>query len=98
LGALADMTAALYALESAWLRCRKIDNPLALAATRTYGADACAQVEQWGRCVLAGFSAGDTLRAHAGTLRRLLKPPLLDTISLRRQLAAAVLDHEGYPW
>ena len=107
-GAIADMTAALYALESAWLRIRKMKGspvPLppssvsvALAAVQVYANDACAQVEQWGRYALAAFSAGDTLRTHVGTLRRLLKPPLLDTFSLRRRIAASVLEHDGYPW
>jgi alkylation response protein AidB-like acyl-CoA dehydrogenase len=127
--ALADMTAALYALESAWLRCSKMhgvqafrysgiqeqsstlpsaqtpehlntripEHP-ALAAVQVFANDACHQVEQWARYALAGFSAGDTLRTHLSALRRLHKPPLLDTISLRRQIAAAVLEREGYPW
>jgi hypothetical protein len=108
LSAFADMIAALYALESAWLRIRKMKESSALlspaslitaiAAVLVYANDASAQVEQWGRYALAAFSAGDTLRTHAGTLRRLLKPPLLDTFSLRRRIAAAVLERDGYPW
>jgi alkylation response protein AidB-like acyl-CoA dehydrogenase len=116
--ALADMSAALYALESSWLRCRKMQgsgvrgsgsgerpgvqrltpDAAALAATQVYGNDACTQVEQLARYALAAFSAGDTLRTHASVVRRLLKPPLLDTAGLRRQIAAAVLEREAYPW
>jgi alkylation response protein AidB-like acyl-CoA dehydrogenase len=102
--AIADMTATLFALESAWLRVRKSyvkegegrDN--AIAVVRVYGNDACAQVEQWARYALAAFSAGDTLRTHLATIRRLLKPPAVDTVSARRQIAESVLSREGYPW
>src|SRR5207253_5337671 len=94
--ALADMTAVLYALESAWLRLRKLgassNSTLnSQLSTLIYGNDACAQVEQWARYALAGFAAGDTLRTHVSTVRRLMKPPLIDTIALRRELAAEVI-------
>lgn len=102
--AIADMAAALYALESAWLRCGKMEpesraesREWALAATQVYGSDACAQVERWGRYVLAACSAGDSLRANAAVLRRLLKLPLIDTLSLRRKVAERVLAKEAYP-
>jgi alkylation response protein AidB-like acyl-CoA dehydrogenase len=102
--AIADMTATLFALESAWLRVMKSyskdgegrDN--AIAVVRVYGNDACGQVEQWARYALAAFSAGDTLRTHLATVRRLLKPPAVDTVKLRRQIAESVLSREGYPW
>lgn len=102
--AIADMAAALYALESAWLRCGKMSRAAraesrewAVAAAQVYGSDACAQVEQWGRYVLAACSAGDSLRANAAVLRRLLKPPLVDTLALRRKVAGPVLQREAYP-
>ena len=34
----------------------------------------------------------------AAVLKRLLKPPLLDTVALRRQLAGAIIESEAYPW
>ena len=92
-------------LESGWLRCRKLrgkgqgaSTELAESAVRVYGNDVCGQVEQWARYALNGFSAGDSLRAHLGTVRRLLKPPMVDTIALRRQIAAQVIERESYPW
>jgi alkylation response protein AidB-like acyl-CoA dehydrogenase len=107
--AIADMSAALYALESAWLRVRKLGEMSktsgcgtaaedALGAALVYGNDACAQVDVWAKYVLAGFCAGDTLRANVATVRRLLKTPLLDTIELRRKIAARVIEREGYLW
>jgi alkylation response protein AidB-like acyl-CoA dehydrogenase len=102
--AIADMAAALYALESAWLRCGKMgreprgeNQKWAMAATQVYGNDACAQVEQWGRYVLAACGAGDSLRTNVAMLRRLLKPPLMDTFALRREVAGLVLQKEAYP-
>jgi len=97
--AIADMTAALYALESAWLRSRKssvVRRPTSIAAVQVYGADACSQVETWGRYALSAVCEGDTLRTSLSTLRRLLKPPSLNTVALRRQIAARVLEADGY--
>src|ERR1051325_2769976 len=91
--AIADMSAVLFALESGWLRARKLAasgsprSGLALSAVQVYGADACAPGEQGGRYVISAISDGDTPRTHAAVLKRLLKPPLVDTASLRRQLA-----------
>jgi alkylation response protein AidB-like acyl-CoA dehydrogenase len=110
--AIADMVAALYALESAWLRARKSHEREALSAKnvslnaqcstlnacRVYGADACAQVESWARYGLAAISSGDGLRANLSTLRRLMKPPAVDTVKLRREIAAEVIAREGYVW
>jgi alkylation response protein AidB-like acyl-CoA dehydrogenase len=102
--AVADMAAALLALESGWLRARKLASAgspkavLALAAVRVYGAEACAQVEQLARYVVCAISDGDTRRTHAAVLKRLLKPPLVDTVELRRELARAVIESEAYPW
>jgi alkylation response protein AidB-like acyl-CoA dehydrogenase len=101
--AIADMTAALYALESAWLRIGKrrgarVESLEMLAAVQIYGNDVSAQVEQSARYALAAFSEGDTLRTHLSTLRRLLKPPSMNTVRLRRQIAQAVIERDGYVW
>jgi alkylation response protein AidB-like acyl-CoA dehydrogenase len=102
-GCVADLVAGLYALESAYLRCKSgkltgkaLEN--AIAATQVYGTGVCDQAEATARTALAAFSSGDTLRTHAASARRLLKAPLTDTIALRRQLAAAVHDADGWPW
>lgn len=94
-GALADMIAALYALESAGLRAGKMGTEAALAITRVYGNDACAEVERRARYTVAAFSAGDALRGHVAELRRLLDPPLIDTVALRHRIAADVAERVG---
>ncbi len=110
--AIADMIAALYALESTWLRTKKSVKREGLSvkeqslntrrsmlnACLVYGSDACSLVENWARYVLAAVSTGDSLRANLSTLRRLLKPPAVDTVSLRREIAAEVIEREGYIW
>lgn len=102
--AIADMAASLFALESAWLRLQKLKtagssrSELAVAAVQVFGADVSAKVEQWARVVLCAISEGDARRVHISFLRRLLKIPLIDTVTLRRKIAAAVLDSEAYPW
>ncbi len=102
--AIADMSASLFALESACLRLQKLKSTssskqeLGLAAAQVFGADASAKVEQWARYVLCAISEGDARRVHMGILKRLLKIPLIDTVTLRRNLAGAVLEAEAYPW
>jgi alkylation response protein AidB-like acyl-CoA dehydrogenase len=101
--ALADMEAALFALESAWLRCRKrppqdANLPPMLAATQVYAHDACAQVERWARTIFASLGSEVESADHLQSLQTLLPRPFLNTIALRRQVAAAVLEREGYPW
>jgi hypothetical protein len=104
IAAIADMSAVLFALESAWLRARKLTSAgspksrLALSACQVFGADACAQADIWARTIICAISEGDARRTHAGVLKRLLKPPFVDTIALRRELAAAVISAETYPW
>lgn len=103
--ACADMAAALFALESAWLRANKLKGKITpqnfetmVAAVQTFGYDASAQADQLSRYALAAFSSGDTLRAHLSSIRRLLKPPALNTVALRRQIAGVVLERESYPF
>jgi alkylation response protein AidB-like acyl-CoA dehydrogenase len=106
--AVADMTVVLFALESAWLRSRRIQEEArstdveaanaARACVQVYSIDACVLVEQSARRALAAFTSGETLQAHAERLQLLLNPPLWDTISLRHRIANAVTAREGYPW
>src|SRR5579884_1154472 len=103
--ALADMAAALFGLESAYLRLRKLEASSAsesyaamLAAARVYGSDAYDQVDRSARYVLAALGTGDALSSRLDTLSGLLSPPAVDTVALRRQIAALVIERDGYPW
>ncbi len=98
--ALADMMAALLALESAWLRCRRLHSPslsIALASVQVYGSSACAQTKERARALLATLGTGKALEARLHSLDRLMNPPLLDTLALQQQIGEAVVEREGYP-
>lgn len=103
-GALSDIVMDAYAAESALLRTQKIAKQngktaaLATAATQVFVADALDRVEQNARTVLAACAGGDTLRAQLALLRRLLKREPPNTVALRRQVAAAVIEAGRYPF
>ncbi len=99
--ALADMAAALFALESAWLRACKLSEAASSslwAAVQVYGVTACAQVEQGARTILTACLSDTALPTHLDALRRLLPPPVKECIALRHAIAEAVIAREGYPW
>jgi alkylation response protein AidB-like acyl-CoA dehydrogenase len=101
----ADVALEVYALESALLRARKLQGAegdaaatLAAAAVRCYAQDAMDQVEVSARHLLAAVEEGDTLRTYLAALRRLTKREAVNTVALRRQIAAACLEKGGYPF
>ncbi|HLV79990.1 MAG TPA: acyl-CoA dehydrogenase family protein, partial [Chthonomonadaceae bacterium] len=102
--ALADMASALFGLESASLRLRKLGTSSSanyaamLAAAGVFGSDAYTQVLQEGRYVLAALGTGDSLSSQLDTLNPILTPPAIDTVALRRQVAALVIERDGYPF
>ena len=97
LGAAADILIDTYAAESAVLRARQARASghtradLHEAAARVFVADAAFRVEVAARTALAAMAEGDTLRTLLAALRRVLKVDPVNTVALRRQLAAAVV-------
>ncbi len=67
-----------------------------LAMTRLFLHSRMDWVEQRARTALAGISEGDTLRAHLSTLRRFTRRDAVDTIALRRRIAARVIQQGKY--
>jgi alkylation response protein AidB-like acyl-CoA dehydrogenase len=106
LGALADMVIAVFVLESALLRTDKHLGRLAreggtspmIAATRVLAAGAVLDCEARLREVLAAITEGDDLRAQLAVMRRFTRALPVDTIQLRREVARAVLERDGYPF
>lgn len=97
--ALADMIAGLYALESAWLRCRKMAaSEWAQTAVRVLGQEVCTQTREQARFALAALGPEGTQGCSLADIDALLTPPQMDTIGLRRQLASAVVERGGSPW
>jgi alkylation response protein AidB-like acyl-CoA dehydrogenase len=98
----ADIIIDTYAAESVVLRARQAaairDAHMDLhnAAAQTFVNDAAQRIEQAARSALAAMADGDTLRALLTALRRVLKVAPVNTVALRRQLAAAIVARGGY--
>jgi alkylation response protein AidB-like acyl-CoA dehydrogenase len=103
MGAIADMTIEIYAMESAVLRAQKITEQkgeagaaLAVAMTRVYLSQAMEKVEAAARRVIAAVADGDMLRTQVAILRRLAKYEPFNTIALRQQIAAKTMEAGKY--
>ena len=93
-----------YAMESAVLRAIKMagggqTDRAALAAdmTRIFVNDSVSLVESWAKQALAATLDGDDLRTMLAALRRFVKYAPVNTIALRRSIAARVIELERYP-
>jgi alkylation response protein AidB-like acyl-CoA dehydrogenase len=100
----ADVAMETYALESAVLRTQKRAARLGedkarrqAVAVRCFAQDAMDRIETSARRLLAAVDEGDTLRTYLAALKRFTKRETLDTVALRREIAAAVVEAEGYP-
>ena len=98
----ADILIDVYASESAVLRAQAAEKagdslaPLHAAAARIVVNDGAQRVEMAARSALAATADGDTLRTLLAALRRILKVSPVNTVTLRRQLADAVVAKGGY--
>jgi butyryl-CoA dehydrogenase len=104
LGALADILIEVFVMESAVLRAQKFaarsgESAAALPAAmaQIYAAEAMSRIEAAARRVIAAVAEGDMLRTQAAILRRLLKHDPLNTIALKQQVAARVIEAGKYP-
>jgi alkylation response protein AidB-like acyl-CoA dehydrogenase len=103
MGAIADMTMEVYAMESALIRAQKIATSqgeaaaaIPIAATRLYLAKAADKIESAARKVIAAVADGDMLRTQLSILRRLAKHDPYNVIELQQQIAEAVLQRGKY--
>jgi alkylation response protein AidB-like acyl-CoA dehydrogenase len=103
LTAAADILIDTYAAESVVLRAisahtgKDPDAALQSAAARTFVNDAASRIDASARQALAAMAEGDMLRLGLGALRRFLKVTPVNTIALRRELAARTVQQVGYP-
>jgi alkylation response protein AidB-like acyl-CoA dehydrogenase len=105
IGALADIVLDIYPMESALLRAQKSfaargkdSSGAIVAAAQVLLQDGAARVEANARTALAASVEGDMLRTQLSVLRRMIKREPSDTIGLRRTVADAVLNANGYPF
>jgi alkylation response protein AidB-like acyl-CoA dehydrogenase len=108
MGAIADMTIEIYAMESAVLRAQKMVEgvssskngeasvALPIAMTRVYLTQALEKVEAAARKVIADVAEGDMLRTQLAIVRRLSKHEPFNTIALRQQIAEKTIEAGKY--
>jgi alkylation response protein AidB-like acyl-CoA dehydrogenase len=103
MGAIADMTIEIYAMESAVLRTQKMveqkgeaSASLPLAMTRVYLTQAFEKMEAAAKKVIADVAEGDMLRTQLAIVRRLAKYEPFNTIALRQQIALKTIEAGKY--
>jgi hypothetical protein len=98
LGLTADILIETYGAESAVLRAQRAerDAELHVTAARLVVNDGALRIEAAAKNALAAMVDGDTLRTLLAALRRILKVTPINTVALRRQLAAAAVERRGY--
>jgi len=103
--ALANIVMEVYAMESCLLRAQKAAeakgeaaNTAMIAAARAFISDAMERAEHEAKRALASVHEGDMLTTQMAVLKRFAKRGAVDTIALRRQVAAAVQARDRYPF
>jgi len=103
MGAIADMTIEIYAMESAVLRAQKMveqkgeaSAALAVAMARVYLTQGFEKVEAAAKKVIADVAEGDMLRTQLAIVRRLSKHEPFNTIALRQQIAQKTIEAGKY--
>ena len=104
-GALANVVMEIYAMESVMLRAQKAaasrgESPsqAMLDAARVFISDASERVEHEAKRAIAAIHEGDMLTTQMSVLKRFSKRAPVDTIALRRNVAAAVQSQDRYPF
>jgi butyryl-CoA dehydrogenase len=103
--ALANVVLEVYAMESCLLRAQKAasargeaTNKIMIEAARVFISDAMERTEHEAKRAVAAVHEGDMLTTQMAVLNRFGKRPALDTIALRRSVAAAVQAQDRYPF
>jgi alkylation response protein AidB-like acyl-CoA dehydrogenase len=105
IGALANVVMEIYAMESCLLRAQKAAaskgeaaSSMMIDAARVFIADAAERVEHDARRAIAAVHDGDMLTTQMAVLKRFGKRSAVDTIALRRRVAAGVQAQDRYPF
>jgi alkylation response protein AidB-like acyl-CoA dehydrogenase len=103
IGALSNVVMEIYAMESCLLRAQKAAAAKGEAATQTmidatrvFINDAAERVEHEAKRAIAAVNEGDMLTTQMAVLKRFGKRAPVDTIALRRRVAAAVQSQDRY--
>ena len=102
LARIADIIIQAFAAESALERARKLAGrpmaEVATAATRLFVHQAAESAFHWGREALEALLEGDDYSTSLGALRRFTRHGPVNPVALRRTLAHAALEADGYPF
>jgi butyryl-CoA dehydrogenase len=105
IAALSNMVMEVYAMESLLLRAQKAaaakGEPAAkvmIDAARVFISDAMERVEHEAKRAIAAVNEGDVLTTQMAVLKRFAKRSVVDSITLRRGIAAAVHSQDRYPF
>jgi alkylation response protein AidB-like acyl-CoA dehydrogenase len=103
--ALSNIVMEIYAMESCLLRAQKsaaakgqAGSQTMVDAARVFIADASERVEHEAKRAIAAIHEGDMLTTQMSVLKRFSKRAPVDTIALRRNVAAAVQSQDRYPF
>jgi alkylation response protein AidB-like acyl-CoA dehydrogenase len=103
--ALSNIVMEVYAMESCLLRAQKSaaakgqsSSQAMVDASRVFIAEAAERVEHEAKRAIAGIHDGDMLTTQMSVLKRFSKRAPVDTIALRRNVAAAVQSQDRYPF
>jgi hypothetical protein len=92
-----DVLMNAYAIESAVLRSRKMEaNRHASNLTAVFTSEALDRIELSARTVLAACSEGDVLRTNLAVLRRFVRREPVNTIEIKRAIAARLIEASRY--
>src|SRR5262250_78928 len=105
LGALSNMVMEIYAMESSLLRAQKAASAkgeaaasVMIDAARVFIQDAAERVEHEAKRAITAVHEGDMLTTQMAVLKRFAKRAPVNTIALRRRVAAAVQSQDRYPF
>ena len=104
IGALSNVVMEIYAMESCLLRAQKAAatkgesaSQTMIDAARVFISDAAERVEHEAKRSISAVHEGDMLTTQTAVLKRFAKRAPVDTIALRRRVAAAVQSQDRYP-
>jgi len=104
IGALSNVVMEIYAMESCMLRAQKAaatkGEPASqnmIDSARVFINDAAERVEHEAKRAIAAIHEGDMLTTQMAVLKRFAKRAPVDTIALRRRVAAAIQSQDRYP-
>jgi alkylation response protein AidB-like acyl-CoA dehydrogenase len=102
---LSNIVMEIYAMESSLLRAQKAAATkgeaaasVMIDAARVFISDSAERVDHHAKRAIAAVHEGDMLTTQMAVLKRFGKRPVVDTIALRRRVAAVVQAQDRYPF